>query len=122
MGALSHSYVGSTSVLPDNYFSRQEEEPGHVESGKRTLYIVFESDLLSLFFYCLFCGSSTKISKKVIGSFLKIIQMCHHCEKKHHWESQPHVGTIPAGNILMSSAILFAKCRICVELNNSGWI
>ena len=29
-------------------------------------------------------------------------------KKKHHWESQPHVGTIPAGSFMMSSAILFA--------------
>ena len=67
MGALSHSYVGSTSVLPDNYFSRQEEEPGHVESGKRTLYIVFESDLLSLFFYCLFVVHPLRYPKKLLA-------------------------------------------------------
>lgn len=90
-------------------FSRQEEESEHVVPRNRSLYVVFESALLSLFTYCLFCGSSsTKISKKVIGSFLRIVQTCCHCGKKRHWESQPYVGTIPAGNILMSSAILFS--------------
>ena len=83
-----------------------------------SLYIVFESALLSLFSYCLFfCGSSTKISKKkVIGSFLRIIQTCYHCEKKRHWESQPHVGTIPDFDVIGHSfadphkALRILKC------------
>ena len=47
------------------------------------------------------------IEKVIIGSFLCIKQICHHCSNKYVWESQPYVGKIPVGNILISAAILY---------------
>ena len=42
------------------------------------------------------------------GTFLRITQKCQHCETVNIWESQPFINNIPAGNILLSSAILFS--------------
>lgn len=48
--------------------------------------------------------------KQVIGSFLRIIQICEACESTTNWDSQPFLNNIPAGNILISSTILFSGC------------
>ena len=54
------------------------------------------------------CRSTyTSIEKLTIGSFLCIKQICHNCSNKYVWESQPFVGKIPAGNIMISAAILY---------------
>lgn len=63
---------------------------------------------MMLFLSCIFCGGATTIKKMICGSFLRLVQTCSSCQKKRTWESQPFVGTIPLGNILMSSAILFS--------------
>ena len=56
----------------------------------------------------MFCSShSTSIKKWIIGTFLKVIQWCNKCKRKCIWDSQPCIGTIPAGNILTSAAILY---------------
>ena len=34
--------------------------------------------------------------------------MCSNCHRKYEWESQPYIGSIPAGNILTSAAILYS--------------
>ena len=58
---------------------------------------------------CAFCRSSkTYVQKVVIGSFFRLIQMCSNCHRKYEWESQPYIGSIPAGNILTSAAILYS--------------
>ena len=38
---------------------------------------------------------------------MRVIQSCNDCRKKRVWESQPFIGTRPAGNVLLSSAILY---------------
>ena len=74
-------------------------------------YIVFETVLLLLFQLCNYCHSSAvSVTKQIIGSFLRIIQTCDDCESESIWDSQPFVRDIPAGNILMSSSILFSGC------------
>ena len=50
---------------------------------------------------------TTIIDKSVSGSFLCITQFCNNCMHKRMWQSQPHIGNIPAGNILTSAAILY---------------
>ena len=69
---------------------------------------MFESALLLLFKVCSYCGClSTQIKKVVNGTFLRVIQTCNDCGKKRVWESQPFIGPRPAGNVLLSSAILY---------------
>ena len=75
---------------------------------KQKTYLVFESALLLLFNLCIFCGqSSTALKKTVIGTFLRITQTCTECCRVRVWDSQPHLGRTPAGNIRLSAAILF---------------
>lgn len=75
---------------------------------RQQTYIVFESALLLLFKVCTYCGfASTQVKKVVNGTFLRVIQPCNDCGKKRVWESQPFIGLRPAGNVLLSSAILY---------------
>ena len=74
----------------------------------RKKYIVFEECLLSLFQACRRCGAeSTKAVTKVVGTFLRISQHCSNCSFVYKWNSQPYLDNTPAGNILLSAAILF---------------
>lgn len=43
------------------------------------------------------------------GSFIAVRQTCQ-CGHTRRWESQPKVNGVPAGNILLSAAILFSGC------------
>lgn len=70
-------------------------------------YIVFEDCLMSLFSKCCKCGASTEVTKSMIGSFLHVKQYCVTCAATFEWDSQPFIQNIPAGNILLSSSILF---------------
>ena len=76
---------------------------------KEHTYLCFESALLLLFSCCVFCGSvSTTVKKEVTGSLLKISQRCMACGRKRTWHSQPFIANVPAGNLMMSAAILCA--------------
>ena len=41
-----------------------------------------------------------------------ITLMCDSCDRHTTWHSQPYLGKIPAGNILLSAAILFAGTSV----------
>ena len=45
----------------------------------------------------------------VQGTFVAVKQQCSHCEHQRQWTSQPHIKDTPAGNILLSAAILFSE-------------
>ena len=75
---------------------------------KQSTFLVFESSLLLLFSSCIFCRHPlTSIKKILVGTFLRITQSCKKCLRTRVWESQPYIGKTPAGNILLSAAILF---------------
>ncbi|KAI8517957.1 hypothetical protein Bbelb_039740 [Branchiostoma belcheri] len=85
--------------LPDESVPPQEERK----------YLVFHSALLQLFSLCLLCGSGKqKLRLETIGSFLSITQICTLCEHVRTWSSQPFIRNTPAGNLLISAAVLFA--------------
>ena len=72
-------------------------------------YIVFRSCLLELFISCKSCHNSC--SGEVAyqkGTCIAIRQLCYHCGHKRVWMSQPFIKDVPAGNILLSGAILFS--------------
>ena len=79
----------------------------HVEAcGNK--HILFLISTLLLFKVCIFCGLSSRQVKKVVnGTFLRVTQLCNDCGRKRVWESQPFIGPRQAGNILLSSAILY---------------
>ena len=72
-------------------------------------YIVFEHCLLSLFRSCNKCGHlCTDITKHTIGTFLRLKRYCKACDDTVTWDSQTFIRNAPAGNILLSSSILFS--------------
>ena len=84
------------------FFIRSDETEGF----PGTMYLVCELALLLLLSMCV-KKTTTTILKKVIGTFIHITQLCKSCKYVHTWESQPYIGTVPAGNILTSAAILY---------------
>ena len=97
------------SIIYQETTASEDSEPeSDLPVEKQQTYLVFESALLLLFSICFMCRSTyTSIEKVTIGSFLCIKQICSHCNNIYIWESQPYVGKIPAGNILISAAILY---------------
>ena len=70
-------------------------------------FVVFESALLSLFRDCRSCGLSVTLNTSLYGTLLVIKAICPDGHT-FTWYSQPFVGRAPAGNILLSAAILFS--------------
>ena len=98
--------ITQLSIYQETTSASEPESDVPVE--KQQTYLIFESSLLILFSICFMCRSTyTSIEKVTIGSFLRIKQICHNCSNKYVWESQPFEGEIPAGNIMISAAILY---------------
>ena len=76
---------------------------------KSSTYLVFLSHLLSLFTECRSCHQhcSGEVAQQM-GTFISIKQDSHYCGHKWKWNSQPFIKDVPAGNILLSAAILFS--------------
>ena len=70
---------------------------------------MFRSHLLSLFTVCRSCHQlcSGEVTQQM-GTFISIKQSCSHCDHEWLWNSQPFIKNKPAGNILLSAAILFS--------------
>ncbi|XP_038055923.1 uncharacterized protein LOC119727916 [Patiria miniata] len=61
-----------------------------------------------LFDSCRKCRSSrVELQKRLFGSNLKVTQDCLRCNRQSEWSSQPFLAATPAGNLLLSAAILF---------------
>ncbi|XP_041366720.1 uncharacterized protein LOC121381467 [Gigantopelta aegis] len=89
--------------------SIDKDEQPVIPPHEERKFLVFESMLLSLFAICTVCSNVTVASVKyVMGTFIQIQQLCHTCGHQRLWNSQPFIGNIPAGNLLLSSAILCA--------------
>ena len=80
-------------------------------------YIVFHSMLMNLFAVCPLCTepASAEVSK-VIGTQIHVTQKCTNCSYSRVWRSQPNIRRIPAGNLLLSAAILYSGSMISQTL------
>jgi len=100
------------------FFSPQEQDEyhpdhSHEEDGDGTKdnitgdwkFIIFESQLMLLFKRCHSCGLEMVELKTTTSATLSGI-----CSDGHvlHWQSQPVVRRIPAGNLLLAAAILLS--------------
>lgn len=76
--------------------------------------IVFLSKLLLLFQYCHLCmAPSPEVSPSQTGTLLTIETKCSACKGIFTWKSQPFLlGKFPAGNLLLSFAVLCAGASI----------
>jgi hypothetical protein len=71
-------------------------------------YLVFENDLLKLFLFCPNCKSCiSSLTKKTTGSMLTVTYTCANGHE-NVWHSQPVIRRMPAGNLLLSSAIVLS--------------
>lgn len=71
-------------------------------------YIVFKSCLWQLFDTCPVCATPCLVEEAYCkGSMVVVNQECPHCRHCRRWSSQPLIGNTPAGNLLLSGAILF---------------
>lgn len=76
--------------------------------------IVFLSQLLLLFQHCHHCfHPNPKVKTSCSGTLLIIESQCSNCKESFTWKSQPYLfGKFPAGNILLSFAILCAGASV----------
>ncbi|XP_051981457.1 uncharacterized protein LOC127642989 isoform X2 [Xyrauchen texanus] len=68
-------------------------------------YIVYESCLMELFEVCPVCQRSCDVRSQRLGTFLHVEQLCQHCHFLRKWNSQPILGSTPAGNLHLSAAV-----------------
>ena len=78
-------------------------------------FIVFFGMLMQIFQqFCFNCKEdSPEVTIKQTGSMATVIQTCKKCKNEFKWRSQPLVlGSIPAGNLMMSFGILTSGVNI----------
>jgi len=73
-----------------------------------TKYLVFENQLNKLFKFCPDCGSNiTSTNKYNTGTMLSVSYTCQ-LGHNNTWHSQSSIRRMPAGNLLLSAAILLS--------------
>ena len=95
----------------NTYSNNEYVHACRISPDQETKYIVFESCLLSLFSSCPSCNQRIDPIVHTSGTFLCVTQVCENCEYHRKWESQPLIKKVPAGNLLLSAAILFAGAQ-----------
>jgi len=89
-------------------------------------YLIFHSCLLQLFKSCPQCAGPSKqhITRPFGGMLIQVIQTCsiRSCSYVRRWRSQPMVGNVAAGNILLSAAILVSGVNIRKFINALAFI
>ncbi|XP_015779720.1 PREDICTED: uncharacterized protein LOC107357593 [Acropora digitifera] len=78
-------------------------------------FIVFYSALMTVFsLFCFICKTNNpKVSMDSCGTMVTVTQHCQSCKKNFKWRSQPFIlGRYPAGNVLLSFAVLMAGASI----------
>lgn len=72
---------------------------------KTPTYIVYETCLLELFEVCPVCQRVSDVRTRRLGTFLSVEQQCPYCQFSRKWNSQPILGSTPAGNLQLSAAL-----------------
>lgn len=110
----SHAHAaGLTKRNPlifSSFRNTSSDDSSFMPSNKQRKFIVFESLLLELFAICIACHTTSITTSviSVVGTMVIVEQACKTCGNRWRWTSQPKVGEIPAGNLLLSSAIFFS--------------
>ena len=88
-----------------------EEPESRGPLHKERKFIVFISSLMALLSWCHCprCGCQDISSQLAeVGTLVIMTLTCSSCQGRSLWHSQPYCHNTPAGNILLSAAILFA--------------
>jgi hypothetical protein len=67
--------------------------------------MVYESCIMELFNACPVCTRACEVTTQRLGTFLSVKQQCPHCTFGRRWNSQPILGSTPAGNLHLSAAV-----------------
>ncbi|XP_056000576.1 uncharacterized protein LOC130048201 [Ostrea edulis] len=89
------------TVPPQNHQSRK--------------FVVFEERLDQLLNQCVACGQKCVNNKTVVGSMLSVSRICV-CGESFTWKSQPLIGSMSVGNLVLSAAILISGNSIVQNL------
>ena len=90
---------------------------------KEEKYIVFRRQLWELFATCPTCSSPCLVEESYLkGTMIQVHQACPRCNFDRRWNSQPFIKNIPAGNLLLSSAITFTGLSATKALRLIGFI
>ncbi|XP_037641699.1 uncharacterized protein LOC119497554 isoform X2 [Sebastes umbrosus] len=68
-------------------------------------FIVYESCIMELFEVCPVCVRACDVQTRRIGTFISVEQLCPYCQYSRQWNSQPILGSTPAGNLQLSAAV-----------------
>ncbi|XP_056449822.1 uncharacterized protein LOC130385362 isoform X1 [Gadus chalcogrammus] len=60
---------------------------------------------MELFNACPVCTRACEVTTQRLGTFLSVKQQCPHCTFGRRWNSQPILGSTPAGNLHLSAAV-----------------
>ena len=108
----SQSSNTSSSHMSDEPDCREADEMEEIPLHRERKFIIFKSSLEALLSLvrCPHCGGLDVGSNihKVRGTMVVIRIVCENCGHSTHWNSQPYIRSMPAGNILLSAGILFA--------------
>ncbi|XP_001921592.2 uncharacterized protein [Danio rerio] len=77
-------------------------------------FIVYETCLMELFSDCPVCQRRCDVKSQRLGTFLSVQQVCPHCEFVRKWNSQPIIGSTPAGNLHLSAAVYLSGASFFV--------
>ncbi|KAL2087073.1 hypothetical protein ACEWY4_018132 [Coilia grayii] len=94
--------VESVTVLTESADSTTKS-PAPVQ--RTPTYIVYENCLMELFQVCPVCTRESDVRVRRLGTFLTVQQHCRHCQYSRRWNSQPILGSTPAGNLQLSAAV-----------------
>ena len=93
---------GEKSVSEDSESSDEIDVAIEIIQCKK--YLVFESELEKLFSVCPHCTGPIKLmAKRNIGSMVAISYLCINGHSSH-WNLQPLINAMPAGNLILSAA------------------
>ena len=102
-------------------FDINESEETTDDLQKERKFIVFESCLLSLFSQCCKCGLEVELKTSIRGTLLVVNGSCPNGHDVH-WQSQPTVRNMVAGNLLLPAAILFSELTYTTSFANMAGI
>ncbi|XP_063058186.1 uncharacterized protein LOC134451666 [Engraulis encrasicolus] len=95
--------IGETVTIKTESANVIAEPPTPVQ--KTPTYIVYESCLRELLTECPDCKMKADVRMRRWGTFLTVLQNCQYCQYSRRWNSQPVLGSTPAGNLQLAAAI-----------------
>ncbi|XP_057191028.1 uncharacterized protein LOC130555030 isoform X2 [Triplophysa rosa] len=98
---VTHDPLQSVTLTESTDVTMESSIPIH----KTSTCIVYENCLMELFEVCPKCERHSSPKTRTMGTFLRVEQNCPHCEFSRTWNSQPIIGSTPAGNIQLTAAV-----------------